>query len=312
MGSLIKGIHHITGVVTDPQRDYDFYTKVMGLRFIKKTVNQENPVMWHFFYGDHDGNAGTIMTNIIIDGGRLPRCTPGRGSIETLSYSVPKGSLDFWSARLKEEGYKTEPRPDRFGDSVLYFEDPDELPSELIACDDDRMPAPHGDIPSEYQIRGFHGATIISRLPDLSLEFFTTLLGFEKVSEEGDRIRLAVNGACPGHYIDFLDIREGPWAKFGMGAIHHISFTVDSLEQFETFTRMLGGAGLIVTEARDRGWFHSMYFTEPGGINLELSNMSPGWTVDEDMDNLGQIISLPNHLEPMREKIEASLPEMKF
>ena len=312
MSSTIRGIHHITGAVTNPQRDYDFYTKVMGLRFIKKTVNQENPTMWHFFYGDKDGNAGTIMTNIILDGTRLPRCTRGRGSIDTLSYSVPKGSLEFWAARLGENGVETESRPDRFGDSVLFFEDPDELPSELIACDDPRNPAPFGDIGPENQIRGFHGATVTTRVPEVSLDFFTQILGFDEVGRDGDRIRLAVSADCPGNYVDFLDVQEGPWARFGLGSIHHIAFTVDSLEEMELWTRKLSGWGLIVTEARDRGWFHSMYFTEPGGINLELSNMSPGWTVDEEMDDLGRIISLPKHLEPKRAEIEGSLPEMNF
>ena len=312
MGSLIQNIHHITGAVTSPQRDYDFYTKVLGLRFIKKTVNQDNPTMWHFFYGDYEGNPGSIMTNIILEGVPLPTCSPGRGSIESLSYSVPKGSLAFWRKRLERQGYRCEERPERFGEAVLYFEDPEGLPSEFIACDDPREPVAFGEIDAEHQIRGFHGATLISRIHEMSLEFFAALLGFEVVGKEGNRTRLAVNGAAPGHYIDLLDVSEGPWARFGLGAIHHVAFTVETYEDLETMWGRLSGAGLIVTDAKDRGWFHSIYFTEPGGINLELSNLTPGWTVDEEMDNLGSVISLPKHLEPQRTEIEKRLPEMAF
>ena len=309
---MIEGIHHITGAVTSPQQDLSFYTKVMGLRLIKKTVNQDNPTMWHFFYGDHEGNAGTIMTNIILEGVPLPRCEDGRGTIEALSYSVAKDSLPYWRDRLTKAGYTCEDRPERFGDPVLHFRDPDGLSSEIIGCEDDRVPNLGGEVPAENQIKGFHGATIISRLHDLSLEFFSMFMGFQVVAEENGRTRLAVNGGGPGKFIDLLNVPEGPWGRFGLGAIHHIAFTVPSLETLEQMWQLLSGSGLIVTDARDRGWFHSLYFTEPGGINLELSNMQPGWTVDEDMDNLGTIVSLPKHLEPQRESIEASLPAVEF
>lgn len=312
MSSIIQGIHHITGAVTAPQRDYEFYTKVLGLRLIKKTVNQDNPTMWHFFYGDHDGNPGTIMTNIILEGVPMPRCQEGRGSIEALSYSVPKGALGFWEKRLRQAGYRCTPRPERFGDAVLHFADPEGLSSELIACDDTRDPRSINGIDADTHIRGFHSATFISRIHELTVEFFTTLLRFEVVGQEGNRTRLAVNGGGPGAYIDLLDIAEGPWARFGLGSIHHLSFTVPTYESLERLWRILSGAGLIVTDARDRGWFHSMYFTEPGGINLEFSNLDPGWTVDEPLDELGTILSLPKRLEPRRAEIEKVLPKINF
>lgn len=309
---MIEGIHHITGVVTDPQRDYNFYTKVLGLRLIKKTVNQDNPTMWHFFYGDRDGHPGTIMTNILIDGAPMPRCQDGRGTIETLSYSVSRDSLPFWKDRLTNEGYICEDRPDRFGEPVLFFRDPDGLASEFIGCDDDRVPQLGGDVDPENQIRGFHSAALVSRLPDLTMELFTTLMGFEVVAKEGNRTRIAVNGGGPGKHIDLIKVDDGPWGRFGLGAIHHISFTVPHYDVLELMWKILSGSGLIVTDARDRGWFHSMYFTEPGGINLELSNLDPGWTVDEKMDELGTIISLPDRLEPRRAEIEQSLPPFEF
>ena len=138
---MIDGIHHITGLVTSPQRDYTFYTQVLGLRLIKKTVNQDNPKMWHFFYGDHDGNVGTIMTNIILEGVPMSRCEEGRGTIEALSFSVERDSLDYWRERLSAVGYPCSDRPERFGDPVLHFRDPEGLSLELIGCDDPRVRA---------------------------------------------------------------------------------------------------------------------------------------------------------------------------
>lgn len=311
---MIEGIHHITGAVQSPQRDLKFYTEVMGLRLIKKTVNQDNPTGWHFFYGDYEGHAGTIMTNIIIpDDVPMPRGVDGKGTIEAQSYSVSKGSMDYWRDRLTNAGYGCENRPERFGDPVLHFRDPDGLSSELIGCDDERVPGLSGEVPEEHQIRGFHGATLISRLPELSKEFFTMLMGFQVVDECEGRTRLGVNGGGPGKFIDLLDAEDdAPWGRFGLGSIHHISFTVPSVEALELMWKLLSGSGLIVTDARDRGWFHSMYFTEPGGINLELSNLDPGWTVDEEMDSLGTIVSLPDRLEPDRAVIEAGLPPIEF
>lgn len=309
---MIEGIHHITGLVTAPQRDYTFYTQVLGLRLIKKTVNQDNPKMWHFFYGDHSGNVGTIMTNIILEGVPMSRCEEGRGTIEALSFSVGRDSLDYWRERLNAAGYECSDRPERFGEAVLHFRDPEGLSLELIGCDDPRVPGLAGEVPSEHQIKGFHSAALISRLPDLSKEFFTRLMRFEVVGEEGNRTRLAVNGGGPGRFIDLIDVNEGPWGRMGLGSIHHVAFTVPKFENLERLWQILSGAGLIVTDARDRGWFHSMYFTEPGGINLELSNIEPGWTVDEDMDSLGTILSLPKRLEPKRVEIESVLPPITF
>lgn len=310
--SPIQGIHHITGLVGSAQNDLDFYREVLGLRLIKKTVNQENPAAgWHFFFGDRDGHAGTIMTNIILEGIPLPRCVDGRGSISDVSYSVSPTSFDYWRQRLANAGHQCEDRPARFGDPVLHFRDDDGISSELIGCDDERVPNLDGDVPAENQIRGFHHATCVSRIPELTLGFLTGVLKFEVVAQADKRTRLAVGKNAPGHFIDLIEQQDGPWAQMGLGALHHIAFTVET-DDFHQWAGRLGGAGLIVTETRDRGWFQSMYFTEPGGINLELSDMQPGWTFDEDMDSLGTIISLPNHLEPMREKIEAGLPEIKF
>lgn len=312
MRPVIEGIHHITGAVTKPQRDYDFYTKVLGLRMVKQTINHETANMWHFFYGNYAADAGTIMTNIIFEGFPVPRCVRGRGSITELSYAVPKGSLSYWRDRLAAEGYSCEERPERFGESVLYFEDPEGLPSELIACEDDRPATEMNGIPTEHAIRGFHSASIISRLPEMSLGFFTEIMGFEVADTAGERVRLAMNGGGPGRWFDLQQVNKGPWARFGLGSIHHIAFTVSNLKEMERWWGLLSGAGLIVTDMRDRKWFHSAYFTEPGGINLELSNVDPGFTVDEDLEHLGESLQLPKQWQAKRAEIEATLPAMAF
>ena len=308
----IEGIHHVTGAVENPQRDYDFYTKTMGLRLVKQTVNHETADMWHFFYGDYDANIGTIMTNIIFPDGVLPRGVRGRGTISELSYSVPRESIGFWRERLTAAGYTCQDRPQRFGEEVLYFEDPEGLPSEIIGCDDTRTPGPCKGFPQEHLIRGFHSVSLVSRLHELSLEFFTTLLGFEIAGKEGPRTRLILGDGGPGNRVDLIDVPEGPWARFGLGSIHHVAFSVPSVEAMQRYWGLLSGSGLILTDLRDRKWFHSLYFTEPGGINLELSNVEPGFTVDEDLDHLGETLQLPKQWQDRYDEIQAVLPKLVF
>ncbi len=310
---LVKGIHHITGAVIDGQRDYDFYTNVMGLRMVKRTVNHEVGNLWHFFYGDYEGHTGTIMTNMLFDGIPMRDYQRGRGSIDALSYSIPMGAMAYWIQRLNDNGYTTTERPDRFGNKVTHFKDPGGLDSELIECDDDtRDTTPYAGLDASNIIRGFHSASLISRLPELTIGFFTLELGFEVVGQEGNRTRLAVDGGGPGKTIDILDEPDLPWGLFGLGAIHHIAFTVESVEAMKKAWGVLSGGGMILTDMRDRKWFHSIYMTEPGGINVEISNADPGFTVDEPLEELGQELQLPKQWEDDRERIESELPAMKW
>jgi glyoxalase family protein len=313
MKAPITGLHHVTAAADGPQEDYDFYTGVLALRLIKKTVNHEVPKSYHFFYGDYDGHDGTIMTNFLFRGLPVPKCKPGRGSISEVSYSVPPGSLSFWQKRLARAGFTAEERPVRFGESVLFFRDPAGVPSEVVECKDDpRNPPAIDGVDDTNKIRGFHSVTLISRLPELTLNFFTKLLGFEVADKSGPRTRLAIDGGGPGKWLDLLETSDAPWARFGLGAIHHVAFTMPSVETMERLWAVLGGAGYIVTDLRDRKWFHSMYMTEPGGINIEFSNLSPGFTVDEDIEHLGRGLMLPKQWEPKRAEIEAGLPRLNF
>jgi glyoxalase family protein len=308
----VKGIHHITGAATDGQKDHDFYTQVLGLRRIKKTINHETADQWHLFYGDHEGNAGTIMTNFFFEELPLPAWKPGKGTIRELAFSVPRGSLDFWAERLAGHGITSQRRPARFGEAVLFYEDPSGIPTELIEHADSRNPPALRDLETSNRIFGFHGVTIVSRIPELTLEFFTGLLRGEVVGKEGPRTRIAFTGGDSAGFVDLLDEPDAGWGSWGLGGIHHVAFTVDSKETMEMLWRVLSGAGFIVTDLRDRKWFHSMYLTEPGGINVEFSNMSPGWTVDESFDSLGTELSLPKQWADQRQEIEAKLPPLRF
>jgi glyoxalase family protein len=270
--------------------------------------------MWHFFYGDYAGNAGTVMTNFLFKGLRVPTCKRGRGTISAVSYSVPDGALPFWKERLERAGTSCELATPRFGAGVLAFEDPAGLPSEIIECDDDRRdpPALEG-IPEHAKIRGFHSVTLVSRIPDLTQRFFQKLLRFDPVGVENGRTRLAVNGGGAGTWVDLVEVDPTlPWGEFGIGALHHVAFTVGSKERMERLWQTLSGDGLILTDLRDRKWFHSMYMTEPGGINVEFSNVDPGFTVDEPVERLGETLQLPKQWEAQRVKIESGLPALRF
>ncbi len=312
MPCWVQGIHHVTGAATDGQKDYDFYTKVLGLRMVKKTINHETADQWHLFYGDWDGNAGTIMTNFIFERTPLPRYRRGRGSLTEVAYSVPRNSFPYWQGRLERAGCRTTERPERFGQRVIGFADPSGIDSELIECDDPRAPRALRDVDPTAAVRGFHSVTAISRLPELTLDFFARLLRFSVVGTEGNRTRLAVGDGAPGTIVDLLDLPSAPWGRWGLGGLHHVAFTLETLAQMEGFWRVLSGDGLILTDLRDRKWFHSMYLTEPGGINVEFSNLTPGFTADEDLEDLGTILALPAQWEAKRAEITAKLPTFDF
>lgn len=312
MSSLVKGIHHVTGAAVDPQQDYDFYTKTLGLRMVKKTINHETANQWHLFYADYDGNPGTVMTNFIFKGTPFHKNRRGRGSLSDVAFSVAKGSLGFWQERLHEAGCETDDRGERFGERVLHTKDYSGIDVELIECDDERNPPALSGVPEDYATRGFHSVTMISRIPELSIDFFTKLLRYEVIGQEGNRTRLGVNGGGPNNWLDILDEPDSPWNVWGLGGLHHVAFTIDTKAQMEMFWQVLGGAGHIVTDLRDRKWFHSMYMTEPGGINVEFSDVTPGWTVDEPLEELGKELCLPKQWADHREEIERKLEVLTF
>jgi glyoxalase family protein len=195
---------------------------------------------------------------------------------------------------------------------VLAFTDPGGLPCELVGCEDPRRPLPWGDVERSAQLRGFHSVTLHSRLPELTLDFLTSLLRLRVTGSEGNRTRVTAGAVDGAAWIDVVDEPRLPWGSWGLGGLHHVALTVETKGQMEQLWRVLSGAGLIVTDLRDRKWFHSMYFTEPGGINLEISDLAPGWTVDEPAEDLGGTLCLPRQWEDQRSSIEARLPSLAF
>ncbi|REJ76896.1 MAG: ring-cleaving dioxygenase [Acidobacteria bacterium] len=319
MMSWVQGIHHVTAAATSAQGDHDFHTGTLGLRLVKRTVNHETADQWHLFYGDDVGNAGSIMTNFIFEDVPLPAYRRGRGTITEVAYSAPPESMQFWRRRLGEagaldaSGEEDQKAPERFGDLVLRFRDRSGIPGEIVACDDSRAgSAGTEEVPREHSLRGLHSVTLLSRIPELTIGFFCELLRFQVAGVEGSRTRLRAPSGGPGSFVDVLDEPDAPWGRWGLGGIHHVAFTVPSRETMEQLARVLSGAGLILTDLRDRKWFHSMYLTEPGGINVEFSDLSPGWTIDEEPQSLGTTLCLPKQWEAQRAEIEARLPVLEF
>lgn len=306
----LLGLHHITAIASDARKNVDFYTRVLGLRFVKKSVNQDDPGTYHLYYGDYAGSPGTILTFFPWAG--VPRGRPGHGQAYATAYSVPAGSLPFWQKRLAQLGVKSEAVVTRFGEQVLTFFDPDGLRLELVATGeaDPRAPAPSTDVPAEFAIRGFHSSTLGLTNAKATAGVLVDTMGYRKVAEEGARTRYAVATGGPGTYVDLLTDPTLPRGLNGAGTIHHVAFrTPDDANQEEALTA-LHADGLASSPIIDRAYFKSLYYREPGGVLFEIATDQPGFAIDEPVETLGQKLSLPPRLEPHRDEIEAALPKL--
>ena len=298
----IQGIHHITVFASDPQKNIDFYTQVLGQRFVKKTVNFDNPSTYHLYYGDNVGSPGTIMT--FFPWPMAKRGTRGNGEVAASAYGILASSVSYWKERLKEFNisFQTERR---FGQDVLIFQDPDGMFIELVVTDGDPAPVHwvNGPIPEEHALRGFHGVTIWVHNAQGTSTLLSGLFGFEKVAEEGNRIRFQGAGKF-GQYIDLVVRPNAPRGQMGAGTVHHVALrTVDDSEQLAWQT-VLRNYGFGVTDVKDRQYFHSIYFREPSGTLFEVATDAPGFAWDEPVETLGRDLKLPPWLEIDREKIE--------
>lgn len=302
MASPIVGLHHVTAIASDPQRNLDFYTEVLGLRFVKRTVNFDDPGTYHFYFGDDVGTPGTILTFF-----PWPGAKPGRrGAGETIAttFSIPRGSFQFWRERLADKGVPAREEV-RFGNLHHVFSDPDGMVVELVESSvvgSTHTPR-YSDIATENAIQGFFAVTLFER--DLKrTESILELMGFQKVLEEGNRIRFAASGEARGRFVDVLVDPEAQQAHPGAGSVHHIAFRAnDDAAQLEW--RELLGRQAGVTPVQDRTYFHSIYFHEPGGVLFEIATDSPGFLIDEPVESLGEALKLPEWFEPHRYQIEA-------
>jgi glyoxalase family protein len=307
----ITSIHHVTATVADAQEDLDFYTGLLGLRLLKRTVNFDNPSVYHLYYGDERGSPSTIMTTFPYEGWGVPVGTKGAGQITAISFSAPSGSLDFWQDRLRPvEGTGARHATD-FGEAALRISDPSGLRLELVErSDDTRVPWTPEGIREDEALRGIHHVTLTVRSVERSIDFLARLLGFQVRGEEGSRIRLGVGPGGPGTMIELERAGGAPSAVNGLGTVHHVAFAVATPEEQLEIRENLLSAGQMVTEVRDRQYFQSIYFREPGGVLLEVATAGPGFTVDEPVAELGEGLKLPPWEEDNRRSIEAHLPRL--
>jgi glyoxalase family protein len=312
MEKLIRSLHHVTATVTDAQEDLDFYGRALGLRLVKKTVNFDNHNVYHFYYGDERGTPSTIMTTFPYKGWGVPIGTKGAGQITVTSFSVPAGSLDFWRQRLTDHGIKYRDEPTSFGEPALSMVDPSGLDIRLITAKaDERAPWIAEGISADAAIRGLHSVTLLVRSPARTLQLLTDVLGLEVVNEAEGRARVGVAGEEAGKLLEIVAAPDAPAAVNGLGTVHHVAMAIaDENEQLRIREELLR-LGYNVTEVRDRQYFRSIYFREPGGVLYEIATVPPGFTVDEELDCLGQELKLPPWEEPYRAVIELGLPQVK-
>jgi glyoxalase family protein len=311
MDSVIRSLHHVTATVNDAQEDFDFYTALLGMRLVKKTVNFDNHNVYHFYYGNEAGTPSTIMTTFPYKGWGVPVGTKGAGQIRVTAFSVPAGSLDFWKRRLRTHGAKVQDEPPRFGEEVVSAIDPSGLVLELVETrEDKRTPWTGAGIETAQALRGIHSVAMLVRDPTRTLQLMTEVLGFEVAGEAEGRTRVASNGERPGHLIDVVTSADAPAAINGLGTVHHVAMAVPDDEEQLKMRAELVRLGYQVTEVRDRQYFRSIYFREPGGVLFELATVPPGFTVDEALPQLGQGLKLPPWEEPHRREIESKLPTL--
>jgi glyoxalase family protein len=292
------GIHHITAIAGDPQRNLDFYTEALGLRLVKRTVNFDDPGSYHFYFGDNIGTPGTIMTFFPWPGAR--RGARGSGQATTVSFAVPRNSMAFWKERLRATHVITEEIEGRFGSNALRFLDPDGLQLELVASANEESS-------SERAVRGFAAPTLEVRNPEKTEKLLTEILGFEFVAEENNRRRFRGSGSNASAEIDLVSSEAG-FGQIAAGTVHHIAFrAADDDEQLKVREQLVA-RGLNVTPVIDRQYFHSIYFREPNGILFEIATDGPGFLIDEPADALGETLKLPPIYESKRNEIERVLP----
>ena len=310
--SPILGLHHVTATVDDAQEDVDFSVGALGLRLVKKTVNFDNHFVYHFYYGDEVGHPGTIWTTFPYKDKGVPVGTKGAGQITVTSFSVPAGSLDAWKARLRSDGLVVVDAPPRFGEQSVLVTDPSGLVIELVANDrDTRTPWSVDGIDPRIAIRGLHSVSLTVREPRKTVEFMREMLGFEVVNEMEGRTRVAVGTDGPGHLMDVVHAGDSDWARNGLGTVHHVAMAIGSeAEQLELREELVGRAN--VTPVRDRQYFKSIYFREPGGVLFEVATMRPGFAVDEPVADLGRGLKLPPWEEPHRAEIATHLPNVTY
>ncbi|NLR77223.1 ring-cleaving dioxygenase [Chitinophaga eiseniae] len=311
MEKQILGLHHITAIAGDAQRNYDFYTGVLGLRMVKKTVNFDDPGTYHFYYGNEHGTPGTILT--FFPWGNIASGRAGTGMATEITYAVPEGSLDVWKERLSRFNVPFSEIKEHFGEPYLAFTDPDGLNINLMVpkTPDTRTPWETDQVKADMATRGFHSTTLSLKEIDATASVLTDIFGYRLLAQEGNRYRFITDTVQQAGIIDLLALPEGQRGLSGAGINHHVAFRVaNDTIQMEYQEKVLS-KGLQITPQIDRDYFFSLYFREPGGVLFEIATDNPGFTVDEPLDKLGTSLKLPKQYEPSRGEIEKVLPVLK-
>lgn len=309
--AAILGIHHVTALARDPATNLDFYTQALGLRLVKQTVNFDDPGTYHLYYGDDLGRPGTIMTFFPWPGAAQGR--RGAGQVTVTAFRVPGDSLGYWSERLESLGIEHDAVETRFGRERLHLRDPDGLRLELVADDAETDFQAWGEspAPAERAIRGFYGITLTEAAADATADFLKDVMGFDLAAEDGPRVQFL---AGQGVDAAAVEIERSPGERRGIvaaGSIHHVAWRVAGDEEQAEWREWLAARGTPVTPVRDRNYFRSIYFHEPGGVLFEIATDPPGFTIDEKPEDLGRELKLPPWYEAHRARIEEALPSLE-
>jgi glyoxalase family protein len=303
----ILGVHHVTAIASDPQKNIDFYAGVLGLRLVKLTVNYDDPTTYHLYYGDGQGHPGTIMTFFPWLGAIAGRI--GTGQLTVTSFAVPQKSVGYWKSRLTEHETSVQETRSEFDEELLFFTDPDGLQLELVAthADPDRV-WNRSHVPADFAIRGFHHVTLSENGYERTASLLTDTLGFKRIQERGARFRYAASNGLPGTIVDLICAPEGRPGRVSVGTVHHVAWRTPTDQQQVKWRETIRDLQYNVTPVIDRTYFHSIYFREPGGVLFEIATDPPGFAVDEPADQIGTSLVLPLWLEGERRELERILP----
>ncbi len=310
MNNNILGLHHITAIAGNAQQNFDFYTKTLGLRLVKKTVNFDDPGTYHLYYGDERGSAGTILTFFPWDG--IGQGTEGVGMATEIGYSVPADSHQFWLERFGAANVKTKEITERFGEQVLAFKDPDGLSLSLIVpkTTDIRTPWETAGIKKDTATKGFHSTTLTLQSIDETAKVLTDLFDYRLLGQEGNRYRFITDTVENAAIVDLLEVPAGHRGRNAAGTNHHVAFRVKNEDIQMELREQILSKNLQITPKIDRDYFYSLYFREPGGVLFEIATENPGFTVDEPLSELGTHLMLPHQHEHLRADLEKLLPRL--
>jgi glyoxalase family protein len=311
-GKTIAGIHHVTAITSDPQKNIDFYSGILGLRLVKLTVNFDDPGSYHLYYGDELGRPGSILTFFAWPGAHRGRVGPPQ--VTTTAFSVPASAIDYWTRRLKERGVEVQASGDRFGEPTIGLTDFDGLRLEIAGSAEPKgLPWAAGPVPAESAIRGFHGVTINEEGYENTAKLLTEVMGFRPLGNKAERYRYKAGGGDGfAAIVDIVCTPSAPGGNMGAGVVHHIAYRTPNDQEQLAWRQTIAKKGHNVSPVMDRIYFHSIYYREPGGVLFEIATDTPGFTVDQPAGELGKKLMLPPWLEKYRGEIERVVPPVKL